>query len=94
MLDFCRQRLKDTGLRIEVCDYGYCYYNARRAACHGDEHGPNLALRTQSVCVGCNNFVVALKHLPIWKERLCGYEVVLEHLEMAPDVASAPAHVC
>ena len=75
-------------MRFDVCDYGYCYYNDRHAACHGDEHGPNLALRTQSVCVGCKNFVVALKHLPVWKERLRRLKEVLEHTEMAPEAAS------
>ena len=89
VLEYARQRLLDTGLRFEICDYGYCYYNVRHAACQGDDHGPNLALRTQSVCVGCKNFVVAPKHLPVWKDRKHKYEVVLEHTEMAPEAASA-----
>ena len=89
LLEYARQRLLDTGLRIEVCDYGYCYYNVRHAACHGDEHGPNLALRTQSVCIECKNFIVAPKHLPVWKERKRRYEVVLEHTEMAPAASTS-----
>lgn len=88
-LEYARQRLRDTGLRFEVCDYGYCYYNARHSACHGDEHGPNLTLRTQSACVGCTNFVAGPKHLPVWKERQRRYEAVFEHTEMAPEAASA-----
>ena len=82
LLEYVRQRLMDTGQRIEICDYGYCYYNVRHAACHGHEHGPNLAWRTQSVCIECKNFVVAPKHLPVWKERKRRYEVVLENTEM------------
>ena len=88
-LEYARQRLRETGLCFEVCDYGYCYYNVRHAACHGDEHGPNRALRTQSVCVECKNFVVTPKHLPLWRERHRKYKAVLEHTEMAPAAASA-----
>ena len=89
LLEYARQRLMDTGLRFEVCDYGHCYYNVRHAACHGDEHGPNHALRTQSVCAGCKNFVVAPKHLPVWHERKRSYEIVLERTKMAPAASSA-----
>ena len=89
MLEYARQRLQDTRQRLEVCDYGYCYYNARHAACHGDEHGPNHAVRTQSVCVDCKNFVVAPKHLPVWRERQRSYKAVLEQTEMAPETEKA-----
>ena len=89
LLKYVQQRLLDTGQRFEVCDYGYCYYNERHAACHGDKHGPNHAIRTQSVCVECKNFVVGPKHLPIWKERKRSYETVLKQTEMAPETETA-----
>ena len=89
MLEYARQRLQDTGQRLEVCDYGYCYYNARHAACHGDEHGPNHAVRTQSVCVECKNFVVGPKHIGVWQERRRSYQAVLAQTEMARETKSA-----
>ena len=72
-LSFARARLNDTNMTFEVCDYGFCYYSRRHSACHGNDHGSNSALRTQSTCVTCKNFVVAPKHIPIWIERRNGY---------------------
>ena len=89
LLNYIRQRLRDTGQYFEVCDYGYCYYNEKQAACHGDRHGPNHAIRTQSVCVECRNFVVAPKHLPVWEDRKRSYEAVLRETEMSPETEAA-----
>lgn len=89
LLNYLRQRLRDTGQYFEVCDYGYCYYNERQAACDGDRHGPNHAIRTQSVCIECRNFVVTPKHLHVWEDRKRSYEVVLEQTEMSTDTQAA-----
>ena len=76
--DYARSRLMDPNFSFEVCDYGYCYYRRRHSACHGDDLGPNPALRTQSTCLQCKNFVVAPKHRPVWEDRRDRYASVLQ----------------
>ena len=88
-LEYAKQLLRDTGMHIEICHYGICVYDPKHAACQGDAHGPNHALRTQSVCVGCKNFVAGPKHKPIWQERQQRYEVVLAGTDMSPAATSA-----
>ena len=61
--------MKETDLRLGVCDWGYCVYKQETSACAGDEKGPNPLLRTQSVCAGCSNFAVTDKHRPVWEAR-------------------------
>ena len=61
--------LRETDMRLGVCDWGYCIYRRESAACIGDDHGPNPALRTQSVCVSCVNFAITEKHRPVWEDR-------------------------
>jgi integrase len=61
--------LKDSGMVLGVCDWGYCVYRREHSACQGDESGPNPVLRTQSTCVRCANFAVTERHRPIWEER-------------------------
>ena len=87
-LEYAKQLLRDTGMHIEICHYGICVYDPRHSACQGDAHGPNHALRTQSVCVGCKNFVAGPKHKPIWQERQQRYEVVLAGTDMSPAATS------
>ena len=77
-LEYARRRLNDTGSTFHRCDYGYCYYSQRHAACHGDEYGPNHALRTQNTCVDCKNFIVVPKHGPVWEERRRAYVEFLQ----------------
>ena len=69
--------LADTGLRLGVCDWGYCLYRKESAACKGNENGPNPVLRTQSTCAACANFVVSGKHRPVWTARLARNEALL-----------------
>ncbi|MDX8535943.1 integrase [Mesorhizobium sp. VK25A] len=69
--------LADTGMRLGVCDWGYCLYRQETAACKGNEHGPNPVLRTQSTCAACSNFVVSEKHRPVWAARLARNETLL-----------------
>lgn len=61
--------LADTGMRLGICDWGYCLYRQENAACRGDERGANPVLRTQSTCASCANFVVSEKHRPVWVAR-------------------------
>lgn len=69
--------LADSGVRLGVCDWGYCLYRKQTAACKGDEHGPNPVLRTQSTCAACANFVVSEKHRSVWAARLARNETLL-----------------
>ena len=62
--------IEDSGMRLGVCDWGYCVYRAETAACMGDERGPNPLWRTESACVSCANFAVTERHRPVWQARL------------------------
>lgn len=61
--------LRETEMRLGVCDWGWCVYRKESAACLGDEAGPNPVLRTESVCAGCANFAVSSRHRPVWAAR-------------------------
>jgi integrase len=61
--------LRDSGMVLGVCDWGYCLYRREYAGCQGDDAGPNPALRTESVCVRCANFAVSERHRPVWVDR-------------------------
>jgi hypothetical protein len=61
--------IDESGMRLGVCDWGYCVYRVESAACHGDEHGPNPTWRTESTCVSCANFAVTQRHRPVWEVR-------------------------
>ncbi len=61
--------MKETDLRLGVCDWGYCVYKQETSACAGDEKGPNPLLRTQSICASCSNFAVTDKHRLVWETR-------------------------
>src|SRR5208282_2419596 len=45
--------MKETDLRLGVCDWGYCVYRVETSACFGDDKGPNPVLRTESTCISC-----------------------------------------
>lgn len=77
--------LADTGMRLGVCDWGYCLYRQETAACRGNERGPNPALRTQSTCAACANFVVSEKHRPVWSGRLARNEGLLKRADLDPE---------
>jgi uncharacterized glyoxalase superfamily metalloenzyme YdcJ len=62
--------IEDSGMRLGVCDWGYCVYRAETAACIGDERSPNPLWRTESTCVSCANFAVTERHRPVWQARL------------------------
>jgi integrase len=71
--------LRDSGMMLGICDWGYCVYRREHSACQGDEAGPNPALRTQSVCVRCANFAVTERHRSIWQERRQRSRALLDH---------------
>ncbi len=62
--------IEDSGMRLGVCDWGYCVYRVETAACMGDNRGPNALWRTQSTCASCANFAVTERHRPVWQARL------------------------
>lgn len=61
--------LRESDMRLGVCDWGYCVYRRETSACLGGEKGPNPVLRTQSACATCANFAVTARHRPIWEAR-------------------------
>jgi integrase len=61
--------IDESGMRLGVCDWGYCVYRVESAACHGDENGPNPTWRTESTCISCANFAVTQRHRPVWEAR-------------------------
>ncbi|MEI9420807.1 integrase [Mesorhizobium sp. Cs1299R1N1] len=75
-LDFI---LKDSGMVLGVCDWGYCLYRREHSACQGDDHGPNAVLRTQSACARCANFAVSERHRSVWEDRKVRNAQLLEH---------------
>jgi len=77
--------LRETDMRLGVCDWGYCAYRRENAACLGDERGPNPVLRTQSICAGCANFSVTEKHRPVWAERRRRNAELLLHPALDPE---------
>lgn len=78
------QVLRDTDMRLGVCDWGYCVYRQESSACQGDRNGPNPALRTQSACVACPNFAVSDKHRPVWASRRERNLALLDHPGLDP----------
>jgi hypothetical protein len=82
---YVTQILADTNLRLGVCDWGYSLYRRETSACHGSEREPNPALRTQSVCLGCTNFAITEKHLPVWEGRLRRNLELLERPDLDPE---------
>ncbi|WP_202975833.1 integrase [Bradyrhizobium algeriense] len=62
--------IEDSGMRLGVCNWGYCVYRVETAACMGDDRGPNPLWRTQSTCASCANFAVTERHRPVWQARL------------------------
>jgi hypothetical protein len=61
--------MEETDLRLGVCDWGYCVYRPETSACFGGDGGPNPALRTETTCSTCANFVVTARHRPVWEAR-------------------------
>jgi hypothetical protein len=71
--------LKDSGMVLGVCDWGYCLYRRENSTCQGDDHGPNPVLRTQSAGARCANFAVSERHRAVWDDRRLRNAQLLEH---------------
>jgi integrase len=71
--------LRETDMRLGVCDWGYCVYRRESAACLGGDSGPNPVLRTQSTCAGCANFAVTERHRAVWAARRQRNNALLVH---------------
>jgi integrase len=76
--------IKETDLRLGVCDWGYCVYRVETSACFGDDKGPNPALRTESTCISCANFAVTAKHRPVWEARRARNARLLDQTALDP----------
>lgn len=74
--------LRDTGMVLGVCDWGYCLYRREYSACHGNDRGPNEIWRSQSVCVNCANFAVSERHRGVWEDRRRRNAALLEHPDL------------
>ena len=74
--------LRESDMRLGVCDWGYCVYRRETSACLGGEKGPNPVLRTQSACATCANFAVTAKHRPIWSARRERNLALLSHRDL------------
>lgn len=74
--------LRESDMRLGVCDWGYCVYRRETSACLGGEKGPNPVLRTQSACATCANFAVTAKHRPIWAARRERNLALLSHRDL------------
>jgi hypothetical protein len=59
--------IEDSGMRLGVCDWGYCVCRSGTAACIGDERGPNPLWRTESTCASYANFAVTDHHRTVWQ---------------------------
>ena len=85
--------LRETDMRLGVCDWGYCVYRRESAACLGGDSGPNPVLRTQSTCAGCANFAVTQKHRAVWAARRQRNSDLLVHPALDPESRVAAARV-
>ncbi|MGE4307065.1 MAG: integrase [Novosphingobium sp.] len=89
--------LRESDMRLGVCDWGYCVYRRETSACLGGERGPNPVLRTQSACATCANFAVTAKHQPIWEARRKRNLALLSHCDLDDEsraLASARLEEC
>jgi len=76
--------MKETDLRLGVCDWGYCVYRVETSACFGDDKGPNPVLRTEGTCISCANFAVTAKHRPVWEARRARNAKLLDETALDP----------
>lgn len=74
--------LADAGLRLGVCDWGYCVYREEYSACLGDASGPNPVRREPSTCARCRNFAVSVTHRVYWDEQVRRHEALLNNPEL------------
>jgi hypothetical protein len=89
--------LRETDMRLGVCDWGYCVYRRESAACLGGDSGPNPVLRTQSTCAGCANFAVTERHRAVWAARRQRNSDLLVHPALDPEshpLAAARVNAC
>lgn len=76
--------IAESGMRLGVCDWGYCLYRTESAACLGSEEGPNPVWRTESTCATCANFAVSERHRPVWEVRRAHNQDLLTQVGLDP----------
>jgi hypothetical protein len=65
----CGRLGRDADIVLHLGEHGACYFRQSTALCGGAK-APNLAVRTPSMCLECQNLVVTEKHRPFWERRV------------------------
>ena len=73
----CGRLGRDANIVLHLGEHGACYFRQSTALCGGVK-APNLAVRTPSMCVECQNLVVTEEHRPFWERRVQDNQRLLE----------------
>jgi hypothetical protein len=65
----CGRLGRDADIVLHLGEHGACYFRQSAALCGGVK-APNLAVRTPSMCLECENLVVTEDHRPFWERRV------------------------
>ena len=73
----CGRLGRDANIVLHLGEHGACYFRQSTAACGGTK-APNLAVRTPTMCLECENLVVTEEHRPFWERRVQDNERLLQ----------------
>ena len=76
-ISICSRLGRDADIVLHLGEHGACYFRQSTAAC-GGATGPNLAVRTPTMCLGCENLVVTEEHRLFWERRVRDNERLLK----------------
>ncbi|QOC22242.1 hypothetical protein IC757_14665 [Wenzhouxiangella sp. AB-CW3] len=60
------EHLRNQGVSIHACEWGYCLFIKELAKCKGDS-GPDDRLRSPEICAGCSNNIRTQETLDWWR---------------------------
>ena len=60
------EHLRNQGVSIHACEWGYCLFIKELAKCKGDP-GPDDRLRSPEICAGCSNNIRSQETLNWWR---------------------------
>jgi hypothetical protein len=98
--DDVRESVRERGIRLYNCGFGWCVFRGDGARCHqmnGESRplflrlAPSFANVTPDICRKCKNFGVSPEHKEFWLERLAQNKKKLAEAEADP--ASKIVHV-